>query len=75
MGQQRSDKPDGQDAGKQAMSRPMLHFGIKARFNRVVKDARRGHLIKVDLKTEFINCTLDEGKDAIWTCSTLSCCW
>jgi len=62
MGQQCSDKLDGQDAGKRTKGRPMSDSGTKARFYHAVKDAHMAHVIKVDLQAELFNCTLDEDK-------------
>jgi transposase len=52
MGQQCSDKLDGQDAGKRA----------KGRFYHAVKDAHMAHVIKVDLKADLFSYTIDEDK-------------
>ena len=62
MGQQCSDKLDGQDAGKRAKGRPMSDSGTKARFYHAVKDAHMAHMIKVDLKAELFSYTIDEDK-------------
>ena len=62
MGQQCSDKLDGQDAGKRAKGRPMSDSGTKARFYHAVKDAPMAHVIKVDLKAELFSYTIDEDK-------------
>ena len=62
MGQQCSDKLDGQDAGKRTKGRPMSDSGTKARFYHAVKEAHMAHVIKVDLKAELFNYTLDEDK-------------
>ena len=62
MGQQCSDKLDGQDAGKRTKGRPMSDSGTKARFYHAVKEAHMAHVIKVDLKAELFNYTLDEEK-------------
>jgi transposase len=62
MGQQCSDKLDGQDTGKRAKGRPMSDSGTKARFYHAVKDAHMAHLIKVDLKAELFSYTIDEDK-------------
>ena len=62
MGQQCSDKLDGQDAGKCTKGRPMSDSGTKARFYHAVKEAHMAHVIKVDLKAELFNYTLDEDK-------------
>lgn len=62
MGQQCSDKLDGQDAGKRTKGRPMSDSGTKARFYHAVKDAHMAHVIKVDLKAELFNYTIDEDK-------------
>jgi transposase len=62
IGQQRSDKLDGQDEGKRAKGRPMSDSGTKARFYHAVKDARMAHVIKVDLKAELFSYSIDEDK-------------
>jgi transposase len=62
MGQQCSDKLDGQDAGKKAKGRPMSDSGTKARFYHAVKDAHMAHVIKVDLKADLFSYTIDEDK-------------
>ena len=62
MGQQCSDKLDGQDAGKRAKGRPMSDSGTKARFYHAVKDAHMAHVIKVDLKAELFSYKIDEDK-------------
>ena len=62
MGQQCSDKLDGQGAGKRAAGRPMSDSGTKARFYHAVKDAHMAHVIKVALKAELFNYTIDEDK-------------
>ena len=62
MGQQCSDKLDGQDAGKKAKGRPMSDSGTKARFYHAVKDAPMAHGIKVDLKADLFSYALDEEK-------------
>lgn len=64
MGQQCSDKLDGQDAGKRTKGRPMSDSGTKARFYHAVKDAHMAHVIKVDLKAELFSYTIDEDKKA-----------
>ena len=67
MGQQCSDKLDGQDerqrAGKKkGKGRPMSDSGTKARFYHAVKDAHMAHVIKVDLKADLFSYTIDEDK-------------
>jgi hypothetical protein len=62
IGQQCSDKLDGQDTGKRAKGRPMSDSGTKARFYHAVKDAHMAHVIKVDLKAELFSYTIDEDK-------------
>ncbi len=62
IGQQCSDKLDGQDAGKRAKGRPMSDSGTKARFYHAVKDAHMAHVIKVDLKAELFTYSIDEDK-------------
>jgi transposase len=62
MGQQCSDKLDGQDAGKKAKGRPMSDSGTKARFYHAVKDAHMAHVIKVDLKADLFSYSIDEEK-------------
>ena len=62
MGQQCSDKLDGQDAGKKAKGRPMSDSGTKARFYHAVKDVHMAHVIKVDLKADLFSYSIDEEK-------------
>ena len=67
MGQQCSDKLDGQDeslrAGKKkSKGRPMSDSGTKARFYHAVKDAHMAHVIKVDLKADLFSYAIDEDK-------------
>ena len=62
MGQQCAGKLDGQDAGKRAKGRLMSDSGTKARFYHAVKDAHVAHVIKVDLRAELFNYTIDEEK-------------
>ena len=67
MGQQCSDKLDGQDESqrvgkKKGKGRPMSDSGTKARFYHAVKDAHMAHVIKVDLKAELFSYTIDEEK-------------
>jgi transposase len=62
MGQQCSDKLDGQDAGKRTKGRPMSDSGTKARFYHAVKDAHMAHVIKVDLKAELFTYSIDQDK-------------
>ena len=67
MGQQCSDKLDGQDESQRAgkkkgKGRPMSDSGTKARFYHAVKDAHMAHVIKVDLKADLFSYTIDEDK-------------
>ncbi len=67
MGQQCSDKLDGQDESQRAgkkkgKGRPMSDSGTKARFYHAVKDTHMAHVIKVDLKAELFSYTIDEDK-------------
>lgn len=67
MGQQCSDKLDGQDESQRAgkkkgKGRPMSDSGTKARFYHAVKDAHMAHVIKVDLKADLFSYTIDEEK-------------
>ena len=67
MGQQCSDKLDGQDESKRkgqknSRGRPMSDSGTKARFYHAVKDAHMAHVIKVDMKAELFSYTIDEEK-------------
>ena len=67
MGQQCSDKLDGQDESQRAgkkkgKGRPMSDSGTKARFYHAVKDAHMAHVIKVDMKAELFSYTIDEEK-------------
>ena len=67
MGQQCSDKLDGQDESQRAekkkgKGRPMSDSGTKARFYHAVKDAHMAHVIKVDLKADLFSYSIDEDK-------------
>ena len=67
IGQQCSDKLDGQDESQRAgkkkgKGRPMSDSGTKARFYHAVKDAHMAHVIKVDLKADLFSYTIDENK-------------
>jgi transposase len=67
MGQQCSDKLDGQDESQRAgkkkgKGRPMSDSGTKARFYHAVKDAHMAHVIKVDLKADLFSYAIDEDK-------------
>jgi transposase len=67
IGQQCSDKLDGQDESQRAgkkkgKGRPMSDSGTKARFYHAVKDAHMAHVIKVDLKADLFSYTIDEDK-------------
>ena len=67
MGQQCSDKLDGQDesqraAKKKGKGRPMSDSATKARFYHAIKEAHMAHVIKVDLKAELFSYTIDEDK-------------
>ena len=67
MGQQCSDKLNGQDESQRAgkkkgKGRPMSDSGTKARFYHAVKDAHMAHVIKVDLKADLFSYTIDEDK-------------
>lgn len=67
MGQQCSDKLDGQDESQRAgkkkgKGRPMSDSGTKAHFYHAVKDAHMAHVIKVDLKADLFSYTIDEDK-------------
>ena len=67
MGQQCSDKLDGQDESQRAgkkngKGRPMSDSGTKARFYHAVKDAHMAHVIKLDLNAELFSYTIDEEK-------------
>ena len=67
MGQQCSDKLEGQDESQRAgkkkgKGRPMSDSGTKARFYHAVKDAHMAHVIKVDLKADLFSYTIDEEK-------------
>lgn len=67
MGQQCSDKLDGQDESQRAgkkngKGRPMSDSGTKARFYHALKDAHMAHVIKLDLKAELFSYTIDEEK-------------
>jgi transposase len=62
LGAQWGGKLDAQDEGQRKRGRPLSDSGAKARLYHEVKDASLAHLIKVDLKSDLFQFTLDEAK-------------
>jgi transposase len=62
LGEQWGGKLDAQDEGQRQRGRPLSDSGAKARLYHEVKDASLAHLIKVDLKSELFQFSIDEAK-------------
>jgi hypothetical protein len=60
LGQQWGGRLDAQDAGQRRRGRPLSDSGATARLYHAVKDANLAHLIKVDLKSEVFQFSIDE---------------
>ncbi len=60
LGEQWGGRLDAQDQGKRSRGRPLSDSGAKARLYHAVKDASLSHLIKVDLKSELFQFTINE---------------
>lgn len=60
MGEQWGGRLDAQDSGEHRRGRPLSDSGAKARLYHAVKDANLAHLIKVDLRSELFQFTIDE---------------
>jgi hypothetical protein len=64
LGEQWGGRLDAQDQGKRTRGRPLSDSGAKARLYHAVKDASLAHLIKVDLKSDLFQFTIDEARQA-----------
>jgi Transposase DDE domain len=65
LGEQWGGKLDAQEAkdgSKRQRGRPLSDSGAKARLYHAVRDASLAHLIKVDLKSELFQFTIDEAR-------------
>lgn len=62
LGQQWSNRLDEQDTGQRRRGRPLSDSGAKARLYHAVKEAGLGHVLKVDLRSELFQYTLNEDK-------------
>ena len=62
LGEQWGGRLDAQDQGKRSRGRPLSDSGAKARLYHAVKEASLAHLIKVDLKSELFQFTIDEAR-------------
>jgi hypothetical protein len=64
LGEQWGGRLDAQDQGQRSRGRPLSDSGAKARLYHAVKDASLAHLIKVDLKSDLFQFTIDEERQA-----------
>jgi transposase len=62
LGEQWGGRLDAQDGGARQRGRPLSDSGAKARLYHAVKDASLAHLIKVDLKSELFQFSVDEDR-------------
>jgi hypothetical protein len=60
LGEQWGGRLDAQDIGERRRGRPLSDSGAKARLYHAVKEANLAHLIKVDLRSELFQFTVDE---------------
>jgi hypothetical protein len=60
LGQQWGGRLDAQEQGQRGRGRPLSDSGATARLYHAVKDANLAHLIKVDLKSEVFQFSIDE---------------
>jgi transposase len=60
LGEQWGGRLEQQEAGTKRRGRPLSDSGAKARMYHVIKEARLGHLIKVNLKEELFSFDVDE---------------
>ncbi len=61
-GEQWGGRLDAQEAGQRQRGRPLSDSGAKARLYHAVKDAHLAHLIKVDLKSDLFQFTIDQAR-------------
>lgn len=64
LGEQWGGRLDAQDQGQRSRGRPLSDSGAKARLYHATKDASLAHLIKVDLKSDLFQFTIDEVRQA-----------
>lgn len=64
LGEHWGGRLDAQDQGERGRGRPLSDSGAKARLYHAVKDAGLAHLIKVDLKSDLLQFTIDEARQA-----------
>lgn len=62
LGEQWGGRLDAQEQGQRSRGRPLSDSGAKARLYNAVKEANLAHLIKVDLKSELFQFTIDEAR-------------
>jgi Transposase DDE domain len=62
LGEQWGGRLDAQEQGQRGRGRPLSDSGAKARLYNAVKEANLAHLIKVDLKSELFQFTIDEAR-------------
>jgi hypothetical protein len=62
LGEQWGGRLNDQDAGERRRGRPLSDSGAKAQLYHAVKDANLAHLIKVDLKSELFQFSIDEAR-------------
>lgn len=62
LGGQWGGRLDAQDQGQRARGRPLSDSGAKARLYHAVKEAGLAHVIKVDLKSDLFQFTIDEAR-------------
>ena len=62
LAEQWGGRLDAQDQGKRGRGRPLSDSGAKARLYHAVKDASLAHLIKVDLKSDLFQFTINEAR-------------
>jgi transposase len=62
LGEQWGGRLDAQDGGQRRPGRPLSDSGAKARLYHAVKDASLAHLIKVDLKSELFQFSVDDAR-------------
>ena len=64
LGEQWGGRLDAQDQGQRSRGRPLSDSGAKARLYHAVKEASLAHLVKVDLKSDLFQFTIDEERQA-----------
>ena len=64
LGEKWGGRLDAQEQGKRGRGRPLSDSGAKARLYHAVKAASLAHLIKVDLKSDLFQFSIDEARQA-----------